>query len=86
MRSISAVDSPKTGLAAIPRGVWALGVVSLCMDLSSELVHALLSAGEQVGAFPYDGLWLDIGRHEDYQRAIAIWEETELSVALATPH
>ncbi|MFO1324688.1 MAG: MFS transporter [Burkholderiales bacterium] len=29
-------------LAAIPRGVWVLGLVSLCMDLSSELVHALL--------------------------------------------
>ena len=27
---------------AIPRGVWVLGLVSLCMDLSSELVHALL--------------------------------------------
>jgi MFS family permease len=26
----------------IPRTVWALGIVSLCMDLSSELVHALL--------------------------------------------
>jgi MFS family permease len=26
----------------IPRGVWVLGVVSLCMDLSSELVHSLL--------------------------------------------
>ena len=26
----------------IPRTVWALGLVSLCMDLSSELVHALL--------------------------------------------
>jgi MFS family permease len=26
----------------IPRGIWALGLVSLCMDLSSELVHALL--------------------------------------------
>jgi MFS family permease len=32
----------RTGLAAIPRGVWALGMVSLCMDLSSELIHALL--------------------------------------------
>ena len=30
------------GLSAIPRGVWVLGFVSLCMDLSSELVHALL--------------------------------------------
>ena len=26
----------------LPRGVWALGLVSLCMDASSELVHALL--------------------------------------------
>jgi len=32
----------KTGLAAIPRGIWALGLVSLCMDLSSELIHSLL--------------------------------------------
>jgi MFS family permease len=34
--------APRTGLAAVPRGVWALGLVSLCMDLSSELIHALL--------------------------------------------
>ncbi len=34
--------TPALGLAAIPRGVWVLGFVSLCMDLSSELVHALL--------------------------------------------
>ncbi|SDH63414.1 Predicted arabinose efflux permease, MFS family [Pseudomonas benzenivorans] len=26
----------------IPRTIWALGLVSLCMDLSSELVHSLL--------------------------------------------
>jgi len=29
-------------MRAIPKTVWALGFVSLCMDLSSELVHALL--------------------------------------------
>jgi MFS family permease len=29
-------------LRRIPRGVWALGFVSLAMDLSSELIHALL--------------------------------------------
>jgi MFS family permease len=28
--------------AAIPRTVWMLGFVSLCMDCSSELIHALL--------------------------------------------
>jgi MFS family permease len=27
---------------AIPRAVWILGLVSLCMDLSSEIIHALL--------------------------------------------
>ena len=27
---------------AIPRTVWALGLVSLAMDLSSELIHSLL--------------------------------------------
>ena len=32
----------RPGLRAIPRGVWALGFVSLFMDTSSELVHGLL--------------------------------------------
>ena len=29
-----------------------------------------LTAGERVCSYTYDGLWLDIGRHEDYERAI----------------
>lgn len=33
---------PSTSLAQIPRGVWALGFVSLLMDISSEMIHALL--------------------------------------------
>lgn len=36
------VKAVLAGMAAIPRGVWALGLVSLLMDLSSELIHALL--------------------------------------------
>ena len=28
--------------SAIPRTVWALGFVSLLMDVSSEMIHALL--------------------------------------------
>jgi MFS family permease len=32
----------ESSLRAIPRGVWALGFVSLFMDTSSELVHSLL--------------------------------------------
>jgi MFS family permease len=35
-------SSPPSGLRAIPRGIWALGFVSLFMDLSSELIHSLL--------------------------------------------
>ncbi len=31
-----------TGLRAIPKGIWALGLVSLFMDTSSELIHSLL--------------------------------------------
>ncbi len=33
---------PQGGLGAIPRGVWALGLVSLLMDSSSEMIHGLL--------------------------------------------
>jgi MFS family permease len=34
---------PRTSsLQAIPRGVWMLGLVSLFMDVSSEMIHALL--------------------------------------------
>jgi MFS family permease len=32
----------RTSLRAVPRGVWALGFVSLFMDVSSEMIHALL--------------------------------------------
>jgi MFS family permease len=31
-----------SNLKAIPRGVWALGFVSLFMDISSEMIHSLL--------------------------------------------
>ncbi|TAN01077.1 MAG: MFS transporter, partial [Rhizobiaceae bacterium] len=39
-----AVRSAKSrgGLRAIPAGVWALGFVSMFMDISSEMIHALL--------------------------------------------
>jgi NDP-sugar pyrophosphorylase family protein len=44
-----------------------------------ELVQNLLRAGAPIGAFVHDGLWLDIGRHEDYERAVALWEAGELA-------
>jgi NDP-mannose synthase len=38
-----------------------------------DLVQALLRANQPVGAFKYDGLWFDIGRKEDYERAVQEW-------------
>ena len=38
-----------------------------------DLVQALLAAGLPVGAFVHEGLWLDIGRHEDYEKAVEFW-------------
>ena len=32
----------RTGWRAIPAGIWALGFVSMFMDISSEMIHALL--------------------------------------------
>lgn len=32
----------KSALSAVPQGVWVLGFVSLLMDMSSEMIHALL--------------------------------------------
>jgi len=40
-----------------------------------ELVAALLEDGRRVGTYPHDGLWLDIGRHDDYERANEIWRD-----------
>ena len=37
-----AVRFNSTTLRAIPSGIWALGFVSMLMDISSEMIHALL--------------------------------------------
>ena len=39
-----------------------------------DLVKALVADGQQVGAFPFSGYWLDIGRPDDYARAIDEFE------------
>jgi NDP-mannose synthase len=39
-----------------------------------DLVLALLAAGQPVGSFLFDGYWLDIGRHDDYERAQSDYE------------
>jgi NDP-sugar pyrophosphorylase family protein len=40
-----------------------------------DLVLKLLGAGEPVGSYLYEGYWLDIGRHEDYEQALAQFHE-----------
>jgi NDP-mannose synthase len=35
-----------------------------------ELVMNLVKEGQRVNVFNFDGYWLDIGRHDDYERAI----------------
>jgi len=35
-------EQPRAGRRAVPRGVWALGLVSLFMDVSSEMILGLL--------------------------------------------
>ena len=40
-----------------------------------DLVQALLAEEQRVGAYVYDGLWFDIGRQEDYERAVERLEQ-----------
>ena len=46
-----------------------------------DLVRTLLEAGAPVGSFRHEGLWLDIGRHDDYDQAVSLVESGELAVA-----
>lgn len=40
-----------------------------------DLVLKLLAAGEKVSAWPWEGLWLDIGRPDDYAKAQALFAD-----------
>jgi MFS family permease len=39
---LNMTNHPRSILSQIPKGVWALGFVSLLMDISSEMIHSLL--------------------------------------------
>jgi NDP-sugar pyrophosphorylase family protein len=56
-------------LAYVPEGSY--------FDFPS-LVQALLDAGEPVGAYPYDGVWFDIGRQDDYAEAVEAWANVSM--------
>jgi len=38
------------------------------------LVLEMISRQRPIAAYPFSGAWLDIGRHDDYQRAVATFE------------
>jgi NDP-mannose synthase len=40
-----------------------------------DLVLRLLAGRQPVGSYLYDGYWLDIGRHEDYEKALLEFEQ-----------
>src|SRR5579859_463173 len=42
MSEQSASNEPRSSLPRLPRSIWALGFVSLFMDISSEMIHGLL--------------------------------------------
>jgi NDP-sugar pyrophosphorylase family protein len=40
-----------------------------------DLVKGLVASGEKVVGYPFEGLWLDIGRHDDYTQAVEMFEQ-----------
>jgi len=45
-----------------------------------DLVKKLLSNGQVVMSYPFDGYWLDIGNHSDYEKAIIEFESMKYSL------
>ena len=39
-----------------------------------DLVKRLLANGRSVVSYPFDGYWLDIGNHSDYEKALEEYE------------
>jgi NDP-mannose synthase len=81
-------EKPET-LCTVSMGVYVVepevcAVVEEARHLDvPELVLRLLEIGAPVGSYPYDGYWLDIGRPEDYQRAVS---EYDSLAQLLVPH
>jgi len=40
-----------------------------------NLIHSMLEKGEKVNVFKHDGMWMDIGRPEDFEKAQDVFEE-----------
>jgi NDP-sugar pyrophosphorylase family protein len=48
-----------------------------------DLVHVLLDAERPIGAYEYEGFWLDLGRPEDYEHVVEFWERDPDSLELS---
>ena len=42
-----------------------------------DLVNRLLNDGQRVLSYPFDGYWLDIGNHRDYEKALEEYESVK---------
>src|SRR4051812_3425455 len=76
-RRVSGFDEKPSIPYTVSMGVYVLEPRALefiepgrYLDLP-DLVRRLLEAGEPVGSYPFDGYWMDIGRHDDYQQVMA---------------
>ena len=73
-------EKPELGYV-VSMGVYALETRALAVVPAGErfdmpdLVLALLEQGAPVGSWLYDGYWLDIGRHDDFEQAQEDYEE-----------
>ncbi len=47
-----------------------------------DLVKRLLAAGERVVSYPFDGYWMDIGNHCDYEKALEEYHSVKGSLHL----
>jgi len=80
VRGVTGYDEKPESHYTVSMGVYALAPQALAhiparrFDIP-DLVLALLEAGLEVGAYEYDGYWLDIGRHDDYEQAQRDYEE-----------
>jgi NDP-mannose synthase len=74
------VDKP-TITHTVSMGVYAMqpGVADLIDDGERlgipTLIERAIGSGHRVGAYEYEGLWLDLRRQEDYEQAIERYEE-----------
>jgi NDP-sugar pyrophosphorylase family protein len=75
VEAVTGYEEKPTHHYRVSMGVYALEPAAIkyipdgeAFDLP-DLVQALLAAGESVGSYAHDGYWLDIGRHDDYERA-----------------